>query len=247
MKKVEQPERRLALAEKMPWLLSNPAFLLPAAANPGAFLIFKGLFITLAALCLTAFGLQAFPLLFHAFARTREPAPIVGTLRTITLTLILSLLIILIMEPGVFRQSQTPQTELRIEWVFQDTVESLFTPTERNDTMDQITVITISIFFLMQIAVYMAGLIKITEIRKMHISTKVKLELLQNEDQLFDSGLYLGLTGTVLALIFLAIGVVQASLMAAYSSTLFGIIFVAILKVFHVRPFRKLLILHPGD
>jgi hypothetical protein len=31
--------------------------------------------------------------------------------------------------------------------------------------------------------------------------------------------------------------------MAAYSSTLFGIIFVAILKICHVRPFRRRLIL----
>ena len=113
--------------------------------------------------------------------------------------------------------------------------------------MDQITVITISIFFLMQVALYMAGLIKITEIRKMAGSPKLKLELLHNEDQLFDSGLYLGLTGTVLSLIFLAIGVVQASLMAAYSSTLFGIIFVALLKVFHLRPYRKVLILQADE
>lgn len=247
MKQVEQPSRRLAWAEKMPALLDNPAILLPAARNPGIFLIFKGLFTALAALCLTGFGLKAFPLIFHTFKRTRKPNPFVGTLRTITLTLILSLLIILIMEPGVFRQSQTPQPEVRLEWAFQDTVESLFTPTERNDTMDQITVITISIFFLMQVALYMAGLIKITEIRKMDGSPKLKLELLHNEDQLFDSGLYLGLTGTVLSLIFLAIGVVQASLMAAYSSTLFGIIFVAILKVFHLRPYRKVLILQADD
>ena len=243
MKKVEEPSRRLVLADKMPTVFDNPAILLPAARNPVAFLIFKGLFTALAALCLTGFGLQAFPLLFHTFKRVRKPNPVVGTLRTITLTLILSLLIILIMEPGVFRQSQTPQPEVRLEWAFQDTVESLFTPTERNDTMDQITVITISIFFLMQVALYMAGLIKITEIRKMDATPKLKLELLHNEDQLFDSGLYLGLTGTVLSLIFLAIGVVQASLMAAYSSTLFGIIFVAILKVFHLRPYRKVLIL----
>ena len=148
------------------------------------------------------------------------------------------------MEPGVFRQSQTPQTEVRLEWVFQDTVESLFTPTERKEIMDQITIITISIFFLMQLAVYMAGLIKLTEIRKMDKSIPLKLELLENEDQLFDSGLYLCLAGTIFSLIFLAIGVVQASLMAAYSSTLFGIIFVAILKVFHVRPFRKTLLLN---
>ena len=247
MKQVEEPQHRLALAAKFPTVFDNPALLEPAARNPGAFLIFKGLFTVLAALCLTGFGLQAFPLLFHTFQRTRKPSPVVGTLRTITLTLILSLVIILIMEPGVFRQSQTPQPEVRLEWAFQDTVESLFTPTERKDTMDQITVITISIFFLMQVAVYMAGLIKITEIRKLDKSNELKLELLQNEDQLFDSGLYLGLTGTVLSLIFLAIGVVQASLMAAYSSTLFGIIFVALLKIFHVRPFRKTLILEAAD
>jgi hypothetical protein len=227
----------------MPWLLDNPAFLLPAARNPGVFLIFKGLFTALSAFCLTAFAMQAFPLLFRTFKRTRKPPILVSTLRTLTLTLILTFLIILITEPGVLRQSQTPQPEVRLEWAFQDTVESLFTPTERKDTMDQITIITLSIFFLMQTALYMAGLIKLTEIRKMDVSPALKLELIENEDQLFDSGLYLGLTGTVLSLIFLAVGVVQASLMAAYSSTLFGIIFVAILKVLHVRPFRKTLLL----
>ncbi|MCZ6672722.1 MAG: hypothetical protein O7C75_07260, partial [Verrucomicrobia bacterium] len=227
----------------LPWLLDNPALLLPAARHPGVFLLFKGFFTAASALCLTTFGIRAFPLLFRTFSRPGKPPMLVAALRSLTLTLILSFLIILIMEPGVFRQSQTPQTEIRLEWAFQDTVESLFTPTERNDTMDQITVITISIFFLIQVAVYMASLIKLTEIRKMDESTALKLELLQNEEQLFDSGLYIGLTGTVLALIFLAIGVVQASLMAAYSSTLFGIIFVAILKIFHVRPFRKTLLL----
>ncbi len=247
MKKVQVPTRRIDWAQDVPWLLDNPAFLLPAANNPGMFLIFKGLFTAISALCLTAFGLHAFPLLFRTFSQPRKPSPIISALRTITLTLILFFLIILIMEPGVFRQSQTPQSEVRLEWTFQDTVESLFIPTERNDTMDQITVITISIFFLMQVAVYMAGLIKITEIRKMTASTDLKMELLKNEDQLFDCGLYLGLTGTVLSLIFLAIGVIQASLMAAYSSTLFGIIFVAILKIFHVRPFRKNLLLNPDD
>jgi len=243
MKKVEEPQLRMQLAERMPWLLDNPAFLLPAARNPGVFLIFKGLFTALSAFCLTAFAMQAFPLLFHTFKRTRKPPILVSTLRTLTLTLILTFLIILITEPGVLRQSQTPQPEVRLEWAFQDTVESLFTPTERKDTMDQITIITLSIFFLMQTALYMAGLIKLTEIRKMDVSPALKLELIENEDQLFDSGLYLGLTGTVLSLIFLAVGVVQASLMAAYSSTLFGIIFVAILKVLHVRPFRKTLLL----
>ena len=70
-----------------------------------------------------------------------------------------------------------------------------------------------------------------------------KIELLENEEPLFDIGLYFGLGGTVFSLILLAMGVVEASLIAAYASTLFGILGVAILKVFHVRPFRRKLIL----
>ncbi|MCB1122321.1 MAG: hypothetical protein KJT03_12285, partial [Verrucomicrobiae bacterium] len=179
MKKVQVSQRRLVWAKELPWLLDNPAFLLPAANRPVAFLIFKGLFTGLSAFSLTLFCLDVFPLLFRTFSRPRNPPPFFVILRAVTLTLILSFLIIVIMEPGVIRQSQTPQPEVRLEWSFQDTVESLFTPTERKDTMDQITVITISIFFLMQLAVYMAGLIKITEIRKMDTSDALKLDLLQ--------------------------------------------------------------------
>jgi hypothetical protein len=47
----------------------------------------------------------------------------------------------------------------------------------------------------------------------------------------------------VASLIFLAVGVVEASLMAAYASTLFGIIFVSLFKIFHLRPLKRRLIL----
>jgi hypothetical protein len=47
-------------------------------------------------------------------------------------------------------------------------------------------------------------------------------------------------------LILVAIGIVEASLMAAYASTLFGILFVAMLKVMHLRPYRRKLILEQG-
>ena len=69
------------------------------------------------------------------------------------------------------------------------------------------------------------------------------MKLLENEENLFDLGLYVGLGGTVASLILLAMDVVQASLISAYSSTLFGIIFVAFLKIFHVRPYRRGLII----
>jgi hypothetical protein len=88
------------------------------------------------------------------------------------------------------------------------------------------------------------GIIKVSEIKKMDASPKLRLNLLDNEDNLFDLGLYVGLGGTVLSLILLAMDIVQASLIAAYASTLFGIIFVAILKVFHVRPLRRNIIIN---
>ena len=243
MEAVHRPIRRLRMASVIPWWLDNKGILLSAATYPGVFLILKGILTASAALFFTLFCSAVFPHLLRSLRRPENPPLIATAARSLTLTLILTLVTILMTEPGVFRQSQQPLSEVRLEWAFQDTVESLFTPTERNELMDQITIITISIFFLIQVAVYLVGLRKLAEIGKIEADADLKLELLNNEEQLFDCGLYLGLAGTVLSLIFLAVGVVQASLMAAYSSTLFGIIFVAMLKIFHVRPFRKNLIL----
>jgi hypothetical protein len=61
---------------------------------------------------------------------------------------------------------------------------------------------------------------------------------------LFDLGLYVVLGGTVMSLVLLLIlDVKQDALIGAYASTLFGIIFVAILKIFHVRPYRNQLLI----
>jgi hypothetical protein len=71
----------------------------------------------------------------------------------------------------------------------------------------------------------------------------MKLKLLENEDHLFDAGLYLGFFGTIASLIIASLGLVKFSLMAAYSSTSFGIIFVVVFKIFHLRPARRQLLL----
>jgi hypothetical protein len=84
---------------------------------------------------------------------------------------------------------------------------------------------------------------KLAEIRRQTLPSRLKLRLLENEDNLFDAGLYFGFVGTVLSLILVSMGITHFSLMAAYSSTSFGIIFVSILKIFHVRPYRRRLIL----
>ena len=72
----------------------------------------------------------------------------------------------------------------------------------------------------------------------------MKLKLLENEDHLFDAGLYLGFLGTIISLILVSMGVFkQPSLMAAYSSTSFGILFVVVFKVLNLRPARRHLLL----
>ena len=76
----------------------------------------------------------------------------------------------------------------------------------------------------------------------------MKLALLDNEENLFDLGLYIGLGGTVLSLILLLVlDVKQDALIGAYTSTLFGILFDAALKIFVVRPYRNHLLIKQED
>ena len=109
--------------------------------------------------------------------------------------------------------------------------------------LNQLSLLTLLLFFVLQGLIYTACLVKLAEIRRLAIPPRMKLRLLENEDHLFDAGLYLGFVGTIISLILVSLGVITPSLMAAYSSTSFGIIFVSILKIFHVRPLRRKLIL----
>lgn len=109
--------------------------------------------------------------------------------------------------------------------------------------LDQITLLILLLFFILQLVIYIFCLIKLAEIQRHPVSQQTKLRLLDNEEQLFDLGLYVGLAGTVAALITLSIGIVEASLMMAYASTLLGILFVAFLKIMHVRPLKRRLLL----
>ena len=114
--------------------------------------------------------------------------------------------------------------------------------------MNPIILLTLLVFFVLQALIYMACLLKLAEIRRQRVPPRMKLKLLENEDHLFDAGLYLGFVGTIVSLIIASLGLVKFSLMAAYSSTSFGIIFVVIFKIFHLRPARRKLLLEaePG-
>jgi hypothetical protein len=109
--------------------------------------------------------------------------------------------------------------------------------------MDTKSLLTLSLFFILQGLIYTACLGKLAQIRRQKFLPDLKLKLLDNEDHLFDAGLYLGFAGTIISLIFVSLGLIKPSLMAAYSSTSFGIIFVSIFKIFHLRPERRKLLL----
>jgi hypothetical protein len=116
-------------------------------------------------------------------------------------------------------------------------------PHQLRAMIDKFSASCLLIFFVLQATIYVSCRMKLAEIRRQNLPSKLKLRLLENEGHLFDAGLYFGFVGTVLALILFSLGIHQFSLMAAYSSTSFGIIFVSILKIFNVRPYRRRLIL----
>ncbi|MCD8482927.1 MAG: hypothetical protein LR015_09855 [Verrucomicrobia bacterium] len=101
---------------------------------------------------------------------------------------------------------------------------------------DQVTLIVLLMFFVVQLMVFMFCMVRLKEVRSADEPARTKLQLLENEENLFDLGLYVGLGGTVGSLIMIVLNIVEASLMAAYASTLFGILFVAIFKVAYCGP-----------
>lgn len=120
--------------------------------------------------------------------------------------------------------------------------------TSTTTTMDISTVLSITTFALLQVAMYVTCLLKISEIDRQVVPSLLKLRLMENEENLFDGGLYVGIAGTATALVLQVLGVIDANLLAAYSSNLFGIVCVALVKIRHVRPYKRKLILEsqPG-
>jgi len=110
-------------------------------------------------------------------------------------------------------------------------------------TMDTSTIISILAFLVLQVVMYIICLMKISEIAGQSVPAATKLKLMENEENLFDSGLYIGIAGTATALVLQVLHIIDANLLAAYSSNLFGIVCVALVKIRHVRPCKRQLIL----
>jgi len=154
-------------------------------------------------------------------------------------------LMILATEP--FLLKATPPSEFRLKLIIPilantSDVKPPTTPASA-PTMDIKIIASIAFFAALQICMYLFCLRKIREISLQSLSPLVKLRLMENEENLFDGGLYIGIGGTATALVLQVLGLVPANLLAAYSSNLFGITCVALVKIRHVRPYKRQLIL----
>ncbi len=183
-------------------------------------------------------------LVLGLYARGGNERRLLINLDSLVGSVLVTLLVWVLIEPGLldFRPNELGSLQLNLAQALPD--DSLSTLENATSTMlDQVTILVLLLFFVAQLLVFIFGLLKITEIKRQKLAPPTKLRLLENEELLFDLGLYVGLGGTVASLILVVLNVVDASLMAAYASTLFGIIFVAILKIGFLRPFKRQLIL----
>jgi hypothetical protein len=161
------------------------------------------------------------------------------------LALLFAALLIIATEPFLLKAA--PLSEFRVRLVLPVLVVSSTQPAQSAEktihTMDSSTLISIGFFAALQIAMYVTCLLKIREVARSAVTPLVKLRLMDNEENLFDGGLYVGIGGTATALVLQVLGVIEPNLLAAYSSNLFGITCVAIVKIRHVRPYKRQLIL----
>jgi len=98
--------------------------------------------------------------------------------------------------------------------------------------------IMIALFAIIQVWVYLKCISTMDEISSGPTSPEQKLRLLENEDNLFDLGLYIGIAGTALGLGLIMLGVFTKPY-AAYVSNIMGIACVALVKIKHLRNTRQ--------
>ena len=168
--------------------------------------------------------------------------------RRFSVSAVWGLLAILALEPTLL---QTPRGQVSVAG-FDFALANLLAFANEESMADQnltiVTAIIAGVFLLVQVAIFMVCLSRISSVKNEELNASLKLNLLDNEENLFDLGLYIGLGGTVLSLILLLVlDVKQDALIGAYTSTLFGILFVAALKIFVVRPYRNHLLIKQAE
>ncbi len=161
------------------------------------------------------------------------------------LAVMVASLLVLATEPYLLKSAPPSEFKIKITILNLASITNDAKPTApaKPPSMDTSTLTSIAFFAALQIVMYLFCLMKIREVSRQPVSPLVKLRLMENEENLFDGGLYIGIGGTATALVLQVLGLIQPNLLAAYSSNLFGITCVALIKIRHVRPYKRQLIL----
>jgi hypothetical protein len=167
------------------------------------------------------------------------------SVRSGLLATLLAGLLVVVTEPFLLHAAPASEFSLglRLPVLIASSATPPSPPSTSHPTMDTSTLVSIGVFAVLQVIMYLICLRKIGEIDAQDVPPLLKLRLMENEENLFDSGLYVGMMGTAAALVLQVLGVIQPNLLAAYSSNLFGIVCVALVKIRHVRGFRRRLII----
>jgi hypothetical protein len=166
-----------------------------------------------------------------------------GRMKAGVLALVFAMLLVVVSEPFLLKAAPPSEFQVRLPVLVSVANSPISPQTEPVKTMDTSTLLSIGLFAALQVAMYFACLMKIRDVARQPVSPLVKLRLMENEENLFDGGLYVGIGGTATALVLQVLGVIEPNLLAAYSSNLFGIVCVAMVKIRHVRPYKNRLIL----
>jgi hypothetical protein len=157
---------------------------------------------------------------------------------------ILTFIFFVFSEPFLLKAAAVSDYKLKLTIPILGSVTSAATaPLTTPTTMDISTILSITVFAAIQVGMYVICLLKISEVDRQPLNAPGKLRLVENEENLFDGGLYIGIAGTATALVLQVLHFIDANLLAAYSSNLFGIVCVALVKIRHVRPYKRKLIL----
>jgi hypothetical protein len=159
------------------------------------------------------------------------------------IALVFSGILFILSEPFLLRGNPPPDYQIIVSIPALNTIGQLQASPSAAASIDSSTIVTVVFFAALQVLVYLICLMKIREVERRDAPILLKLRLMENEENLFDSGLYIGIGGTASALVLQVLGIIEPNLLAAYSSNLFGITCVALVKILHVRPYKKALIL----
>lgn len=212
------------------FVLRNPEFAL--LGKYAAFLI--GVFLLLRSIDLRLF--------FPEEKRLHGAFPHMGSG---VLASILTFIFFVFSEPFLLKAAAATEYQFKLVVpILGQTAANVAKPISTNaPAMDIATILSITVFAALQVGMYVICLLKLAEVDRQSLPPGMKLKLVENEENLFDGGLYVGIAGTATALVLQVLGVIEANLLAAYSSNLFGIICVALVKIRHVRNYKRKLIL----